>query len=68
MYFDCGSDLVGELAAPDALATFACSRGIASLNHEAFDIPVEETAIVVARCAQCQKVLLCKRGIPDQSG
>ena len=60
-YFDRGSDLIGKLAAPDALAAFARSRRIASLDHETFDIPVEKAAIVVARCTQGQKVLLRKQ-------
>eukprot|EP00965_Chrysotila_dentata_P073839 2438996-Pleurochrysis_carterae.AAC.5 len=49
-------DLVGELGAPNRCAALARVRRIAPLDHETFDVAVEEGAVIVAGCSKGKKV------------
>lgn len=57
LYLECGSDFVWKGTAPDALASFAWSRRIASLDHERFNASMEYAAIVVVWRTKREKVL-----------
>ena len=50
-------DFIVKLAAPTAGTALARTSRIAGLHHEAFDVAVEETAIVVVRRGECEEVL-----------
>eukprot|EP00964_Phaeocystis_antarctica_P098591 scaffold64590_cov61-Phaeocystis_antarctica.AAC.5 len=56
-----GMNLVVELAPPDALSALAGARGVAALQHEALDVAVEESVVIVARRGERQKVEGCAR-------
>lgn len=45
--FQCGTEFILELTAPDRLTTGAGSSGIARLNHETLDDTMEDVPIIV---------------------
>lgn len=57
-YLQSSAKFVSKLCAPDRVSAFARSCGVACLNHEAFDVAVEQVVIIVSARTQCQKVLL----------
>ena len=57
------SDLVFELAAVDAFAPAARPGGVATLDHEVADDPVENRAVVVAGVGQGSQVVARARGV-----
>lgn len=44
--------LIRKVSTPHALASFAGTGGVTSLQHEASHIAVEDSSIVVARCGE----------------
>jgi hypothetical protein len=50
-------ELVGELGAPDGGTALAGAGGVAALDHEALDVAVEDSAVVVTAGAEGQEVL-----------
>eukprot|EP00036_Acanthoecidae_sp_10tr_P008836 CAMPEP_0182918896 /NCGR_PEP_ID=MMETSP0105_2-20130417/2358_1 /TAXON_ID=81532 ORGANISM="Acanthoeca-like sp., Strain 10tr" /NCGR_SAMPLE_ID=MMETSP0105_2 /ASSEMBLY_ACC=CAM_ASM_000205 /LENGTH=150 /DNA_ID=CAMNT_0025056019 /DNA_START=521 /DNA_END=973 /DNA_ORIENTATION=+ len=50
-------DLVLKLVAPDGLATFAGTSGVAGLHHKPFDVAMYQHAVVIPAGAQCKKIL-----------
>ena len=43
--FQAVSDLVGKLPSPDGVPSFAGASGVASLNHETFDVAVKQAVL-----------------------
>ena len=48
LVFQFGGDLILKRLAPHGLAAIASARGVATLNHEVAQQPVESHAVVVA--------------------
>ena len=46
-----------EFFAPNALTAFSSISWISCLDHEPFDISMEDAAIIITRSAQSQKIL-----------
>ena len=50
-------DLVREFSAPNRAATLTRAGGVPRLDHEPFDVSVEQVVVVVVGSAEGKKVL-----------
>lgn len=57
MYLESGANFIGEGFAPYGLPSLARARGITSLDHECFYVPMENGPIVIVGGTQCQEIL-----------
>merc|ERR1719329_523684 len=54
-----GHKFVLEVTAVDTLTTFSSSGGIATLDHESFDVSVKSCVVIISRCGEGQEILAC---------
>lgn len=52
-YLESLTDLIIERSSPNTLPTLSCSRRISTLNHETFDITVEQGIVICSWCTKC---------------